>query len=111
MSIFWRFFRPDARHRRMLHRRDFFGGKIGIFRFFGEKSTILPIFRRFFDFRLSFVKIFSMPTENRYFGDISAEKSDFFVPVPNKSSLEKSFYLPIQLISFFRFHPIMWKVR
>ena len=38
----------DARPRRVKHTSDFFGEKIGNFRFFGEKSAILPIFPRFF---------------------------------------------------------------
>ena len=38
----------DARPRRVNHTSDFFGGKIGNFRFFGEKSAILPIFLQFF---------------------------------------------------------------
>ena len=49
----------------------FFGGKIGFFRFFGEKSVILPIFLRFF---------FSVLAENRFFDEISAEKTDFLFP-------------------------------
>ena len=38
----------DARPRRVKHTSDFFDGKISNFRFFGEKSAILPIFPRFF---------------------------------------------------------------
>ena len=54
---------------------QFFDGKIGSFLFFGEKSTILPIFPRFF-----FCFFFSMPTENRFLNDISAEKNEFLFP-------------------------------
>ena len=45
----------------------------------GEKS----IFSDFFYFRFSFAKIFSMPPENRFFGNRSAEDSDFLVLVNN----------------------------
>ena len=49
---------------------DFFGQNVFVrcvlhsCDFLVEKSAILSIFRRFFDFRLSFAKIFSMPAEN-----------------------------------------------
>ena len=45
--------------------------------FFGEKSAIFPDFLPIFLFRFSFVKIVSMPHENRFFADKSVEKSDF----------------------------------
>ena len=56
-------------HAYVLHSRDFLVEK-SVF------SNFTPIF---FYFRLSFAKIFSMPAENQFFCDISAEKSEFFV--------------------------------
>ena len=38
---------------------------------------ILPICGRFFDFRLSFAKIFSIQAENRFFDDISTKNLIF----------------------------------
>ena len=46
-AIYRRFFRPKRACEAHAPQSQFFGGKIGIFRFFGKKSAILPIFRRF----------------------------------------------------------------
>ena len=73
LPIFYRYFFRNSSTCTRVPQLRFFGGKIGIFRFFNKKL------RRFFDFRLSFAKIFSIQAENRFFDDISAEKSDYFV--------------------------------
>ena len=48
----------------------------GKYRKIGEKSAI---FRRFFYKRFFLLKIVSNPTENRFFAEKSAEKTDFLV--------------------------------
>ena len=75
LPIFYRYFFRNSSTSARAPQSRFFSGKIGIFRFFGEKSAILPIFPRFF---LCF--FFSVPAENRFFDDISTEKKRFFVP-------------------------------
>ena len=66
---------------RVLHSRDFSVEK-SIFSDFLTKNRL---FYRFFpDFssdRFCLCFFFSVPTENRFFDDISAKKTDFFVPV------------------------------
>ena len=66
----------------VLHSHDFSVEKSVFSDFFVEKSAILPIFP-LIDFssdRFFLCFFFSMPTENRFFGDISVEKTDFFCP-------------------------------
>ena len=67
------FFNQNTHVRRMLHSCDFFMEKL----VFSDFSAILLNFRQFFNFRLSFAKIFSMPAENRFFADISAKNPIF----------------------------------
>ena len=61
-----------ASEARALHCR-FFHRKIGIFRYF-------LFFSDFSSSRFSIAEIFSMLTENQFFGKISAEKNDFLFP-------------------------------
>ena len=79
-DIYRYFFKNSSTSARAPQSR-FFGGKIGIFRFFGEKSAILPIFLRFFpDFssdRFFLCFFFSVPAENRFFDDTSIGKNNF----------------------------------
>ena len=78
-NIYRHFFRNSCTSARAPQSR-FFGEKIGIFRFFGEKSVILPIFPDFSSDRFFLCFYFSVPAENRFFGDISVEKNDFLFP-------------------------------
>ena len=48
LPIFYRYFFKNSCTSARAPQSRFFGGKIGFFRFFGEKSAILPIFLRFF---------------------------------------------------------------
>ena len=48
LPIFYRYFFKNSCTSARAPQSRFFGGKIGFFRFFGKKSTILPIFPRFF---------------------------------------------------------------
>ena len=48
LSIFYRYFFRNSNTNARAPQSRFFGGKINIFRFFGEKSTNLPIFPQFF---------------------------------------------------------------
>ena len=48
LPIFYRYFFKNSCTSARAPQSRFFGGKIGFFRFFDEKSTILPIFPRFF---------------------------------------------------------------
>ena len=79
------------------NQKFFFPGKIGIFRkksvFYREISVFIgkyrylseksAIFRRFFAIRFFHCKIFSRPTEIRFFSEKSADFGDFFVPGRN----------------------------
>ena len=74
------FFGKNAPQRRVLHTFDFSVEKSVISDFFFVKN------RRFYQFfndfpsnQLSVAKIFSVSVDNRFFSDISAEKSDFFI--------------------------------
>ena len=75
LPIFYRYFFENSCTSVRVPQSQFFGGKIGFFRFFGEKSAILPIFSRFF-----LLFFFSVPAENRFFDEISAEKTNFLFP-------------------------------
>ena len=75
LPIFYRYFFRNSSTSARVPQSRFFGGKIDIFRFFDEKSIILPIFPRFF---LCF--FFSVLAENRFFNDISAKKNDILFP-------------------------------
>ena len=83
------FFSQNAPVRLVLHSRDFSVEKSAFSKFLAKNRQ----FYRFFDFRLSFAKIFFMPTENRFFGDISVEKSDFFVLLSDHSKRIDYYFL------------------
>ena len=75
LPIFYRYFFRNSKTS-VSSPQSYFSLEKSIFSdFFGEKSTILLISPRFF---LCF--FFSVPAENRFFDDRSAEKIDFFVP-------------------------------
>ena len=48
LPIFYRYFFKNSCTSARAPQSRFFSGKFGFFRFFGEKSAILPIFPRFF---------------------------------------------------------------
>ena len=91
---------------------EFFRENIGYFRFFSEKSAIFPYFLPFFFLPIFFfVKIVSMPPENRFFAEKSAEKSDFLFLAGSLHETEFRLYasswkklwklfLPPKIISF-----------
>ena len=65
---------------RVLHNRDFSMEK-SVFSDFSTKNR--RFYQNFLDFssdRFFLCFFFSVPTENRFFGDISTEQTDFFIP-------------------------------
>ena len=60
-----------------------FQWKIGIFQFSAKNRRFYQFFPDFSSDQFFLCFFFSVPAENRLFGDISVEKTDFFVPGQN----------------------------
>ena len=80
LPIFYRYFFKNSCTSARAPQSRFFGGKIGFFRFFGEKSAILPIFPRFFLWSI-FPLIFLLGASRKpIFRRNIGRKNRFFVP-------------------------------
>ena len=80
LPIFYRYFFKNSCTSARAPQSRFFGGKIGFFRFVGEKSAILPIFSRFFLWSI-FPLIFLLGAGRKpIFQRNIGRKNRFFVP-------------------------------
>ena len=84
LSIFYRFFidifSKIPAQARVLHSRNFSVEKSVFFDFSMKNRRFYRFFHNFFSDRFFHCFFFLVQAENRFFNDISIEKTDFFVP-------------------------------
>ena len=84
LPIFYRYFinifSEISAQARVLHSRDFSVEKLVFSEFSAKNQRFYRFFLDFSSDKFFLCFFFSVPTENRFFDDISAEKNDFLFP-------------------------------
>ena len=80
LPIFTDIFSEISAQARVLHNRDFSVEKLVFSDFLAKNRRFYRFFPDFSFDRFSLCFFFSVPAENRFFGDISTEKNDFLFP-------------------------------
>ena len=89
LPIFDRYFFRNSNTSTRAPQSRFFGGKIGIFRFFSQKLTILPIFPRFFLLLICPLFFLLGDDQKSIFQRYINQKNQFFCPC----SAQKAFIM------------------